>query len=189
MSARINALLQQLSAHFNCAVAPGWGNTAADIAFVADAPGRREIETGEPFSGVSGRFFAELLASIALPRDEIYLTNVVKFRPQGRDPNRQEIAACRELLQAELQAVRPRIVVTLGRIGLNEFLPLMKISQVHGQDFRLQAHGLDFTLFPLYHPAAAMHNGKMRPLLKADFLKLGAWLVQNRPHGKGREAV
>ena len=145
MSARINALLQQLSAHFNCALAPGWGHTAADIVFVADAPGKREIETGEPFSGVSGRFFDELLASIALPRDEIYLTNVVKFRPQGRDPNRQEIAACRGLLQAELQAVRPRIVVTLGRIGLNEFLPLMKISQVHGQDFRLQAHGLDFT--------------------------------------------
>ena len=74
MSAPINALLQQLSAHFNCAVAPGWGNTAADIVFVADAPGTREIETGEPFSVVSGRFFDELLASIALPRDEIYLT-------------------------------------------------------------------------------------------------------------------
>ncbi len=85
--------------------------------------------------------------------------------------------------------MRPRIVVTLGRIGLNEFLPLMKISQVHGQDVRLQTHGLDFTLFPLYHPAAAMHNGKMRPLLKADFLKLGAWLAQNLPHGRGREAV
>ena len=73
--------------------------------------------------------------------------------------------------------------------GIVELEQFLLGERLHGQDFRLQAHGLDFTLFPLYHPAAAMHNGKMRPLLKADFLKLGAWLAQNLPRGKGREAV
>ncbi|MDO5638880.1 MAG: uracil-DNA glycosylase [Neisseria sp.] len=154
-------------------LAPGWGNTGSGLMFIGDAPGARELLTGEPFSGVSGRFFDDLLASINLPRDEIYLTNVVKFRPEKRDPNKQEIAAFRPLLMQELHGIRPKLVVTLGRISLNCFLPLMKISDIHGQDFKIEQNGMSFTLMPLYHPAAAMHNGQMRPMLKNDFLKLG----------------
>ena len=154
-------------------LAPGWGNTESGIVFIGDAPGKRELLTGEPFSGVSGRFLDELLASIHLPRDEIYLTNVVKFRPEKRDPNKQEIAAFWPLLLEELHTIQPKLIVTLGRISLNSFLPLMKISEVHGQDFKMRLDGMAFTLMPLYHPAAAMHNGQMRPMLKNDFLRLG----------------
>ncbi len=154
-------------------LAPGWGNPRSGIIFIGDAPGQRELQTGEPFSGVSGRFFDDLLASIHLSRDEIYLTNAVKFRPNKRDPNKQEIAAFRPLLMQELHDIRPKLVVTLGRISLNCFLPLMKISDIHGQDFKIELEGMMFVLMPLYHPAAAMHNGQMRPMLKTDFLKLG----------------
>lgn len=154
-------------------LAPGWGNPRSGIVFIGDAPGKRELLTGEPFSGVSGRFFDDLLASIDLPRTDIYLTNAVKFRPEKRDPNKQEIAAFRPLLMQELHDIRPKLVVTLGRISLNCFLPLMKISDIHGQDFEMNIDGWHFILMPLYHPAAAMHNGQMRPMLKNDFLKLG----------------
>ncbi|MFC0323235.1 uracil-DNA glycosylase [Gallibacterium melopsittaci] len=150
----------------------GWGNQQAEIMFIGDAPGKDELEKG-PFVGTSGKFFDQMLNSIGLERENIYLTNVVKFRPENRDPNKREITAFTELLQAEIALVKPRIIVPFGRIALSVFLPDLKISEVHGQVFSLTRGDNSFLLLPMYHPAAAMHNGKIRPMLKQDFLTLG----------------
>ncbi|OBW92533.1 uracil-DNA glycosylase [Gallibacterium genomosp. 3] len=150
----------------------GWGNPQAEIMFIGDAPGKDEWERG-PFSGTSGKFFDQMLNSIGLVRENIYLTNVVKFRPEKRDPNQREIAAFADWLQAEIRLVQPKIIVPFGRIALSVFLPDLKISEVHGQLLSLTKKEQSFLLLPMYHPAAAMHNGKIRPMLKQDFLTLG----------------
>lgn len=170
----MDAPKEALTQRFRQPLAWGSGNTKNGIVLIADAPGMNEAETGKAFIGASGKFLDELLVSVNLGREDIYLTNVVKFRPSNRDPNKVEIAAFWPYLLSELQMLQPKVVVTLGRIGLNCFLPEFKISQVHGQPFKMTLEGINFMLLPLYHPAAALHNGHMRPILKEDFLVLGA---------------
>jgi uracil-DNA glycosylase len=152
----------------------GHGNPGADIIFIGEAPGKKEDETGVPFVGAAGKFLDEMLTKAGVKREDIYITNIVKYRPpENRDPSEEEIAACKEWLYAELKMVAPKVIVTLGRYSLNHFLPNVKISEVHGTSFRCDIPGLgEQMFFALYHPAAALYNGGMRETLIKDFLEV-----------------
>lgn len=147
----------------------GTGNPNADIVFVGEAPGKNEDLKGEPFVGAAGKFLNEMLASIGLKREDIYITNIVKYRPpNNRDPLPDEKAAFLPYLQAQLEIIQPAIVVTLGRHSMNCFLPDLQISKVHGQPKRYKGQ----VYLPLFHPAAALYNGGMRQTLIDDFSKI-----------------
>lgn len=152
----------------------GTGNPGAVVVFIGEAPGKNEDLRGEPFVGASGKFLDEMLASVDLKRSDIYITNIVKYRPpNNRDPLPEEKEAFLPFLYAQLAAIAPKVIVTLGRHSTNCFLPGMQISQIHGQPKRLKVrvHGEDLTwvILPLYHPAAALYNGGMRSTLLDDF--------------------
>lgn len=152
----------------------GDGNPDADIVIIGEAPGKKEDELGVPFVGAAGKFLNEMLASIGLERSDIYITNIVKYRPlNNRDPLQHEKDAFMPYLQAQLEVIQPKLVVTLGRHSMNCFLPDLQISKVHGQVHKatLQS-GQESTLLlvlPLYHPAAALYNGGLRKTLLDDF--------------------
>lgn len=149
----------------------GDGNPGAEIVFIGEAPGKNEDLQGKPFVGAAGKFLDEMLDMIDLKRADVYITNIVKYRPpNNRDPFPEEKAAFLPYLQAQLAAIQPKVVVTLGRHSLNCFLPDLSISQVHGQPKRL--HGQVY--LPLFHPAAALYNGQMRQTLIDDFATLPA---------------
>jgi uracil-DNA glycosylase family 4 len=149
----------------------GEGSTSADIVLVGEAPGKQEDLKGQPFVGASGKFLDEMLEMIALKRSDVYITNIVKYRPPAnRDPLPDEKAAFLPYLQAQLAVIQPKVVVTLGRHSLNCFLPDLSISNVHGQPKRLNGQ----VYLPLFHPAAALYNGAMRQTLIDDFAKLPA---------------
>jgi uracil-DNA glycosylase family 4 len=147
----------------------GVGNPDADIVFVGEAPGKNEDLRGEPFVGAAGKFLDEMLAAAHLSRQQVYITNIVKYRPpDNRDPLPQEKDAFLPYLQAQLAVIEPLLVVTLGRHSMNCFLPGLQISQVHGQPKR--KNGLVY--LPLFHPAAALYDSTMRATLMQDFAKL-----------------
>ena len=152
----------------------GSGNPDAEIVFIGEAPGKKEDETGVPFVGAAGKFLDEMLARAGLKREDIYITNIVKYRPpENRDPTPEEISACQNWLHEEISLINPVVIVTLGRYSLNHFIPDVKISEVHGQAFRRNISGLgECIFFALYHPAAALYNGSMRETLIQDFLKV-----------------
>jgi uracil-DNA glycosylase len=153
---------------------PGEGSASAEIFFIGEAPGAKEDEEGYPFVGAAGKFLNEMLASINLKREDIYITNVVKYRPpNNRDPNPEEISSCREWLVEQIKIIQPKVIVTLGRHALAHFLPDKKISETHGQAFRKTFPDLGtLVFFVLYHPAAALYNGSMRATLIQDFQKI-----------------
>lgn len=153
---------------------PGDGNADADILFIGEAPGKNEDLRGIPFVGAAGKFLDEMLASIQLRREDIYITNIVKYRPpENRDPLPEEIRGCAEWLSEQVSLIDPQVIVTLGRHALNHFFPDVKISEVHGRAFRRDIPGLGPRVFyVLYHPAAALYNGSMRDTLKKDFEKI-----------------
>ncbi len=147
------------------------GNPAAEIVFIGEAPGKNEDEQGIPFVGAAGKFFDEMLAMIGLKRQDIYITNIVKYRPPAnRDPYPEEKAAFLPYLEAQLKVIKPKLVITLGRHSLNCFLPQLQISQCHGQPKRFQGQ----VFLPLFHPAAALYNGAMRQTLIDDFTAIPA---------------
>ncbi len=147
----------------------GDGNPNAEIVFIGEAPGKNEDEQGKPFVGAAGKFLNEMLALIGLERQDIYITNIVKYRPpNNRDPLPDEKAEFLPYLEAQLEVIQPKIVVTLGRHSMNCFLPGLSISQVHGQPKRFKGQ----VYLPLFHPAAALYNGAMRQTLIDDFLKI-----------------
>lgn len=151
----------------------GDGNPDAQVVLVGEAPGKKEDQTGLPFVGASGRFLNELLALIGLKRQDIYITNIVKFRPpNNRDPLASEKAAFLPYLLRQIDIIKPKLIVTLGRHSMDCFLPGLKISQVHGQASRKDGR----LYLPLYHPAAALYNGSMRQTLIDDFAKIAAIL-------------
>ena len=152
----------------------GQGSATAKIIFIGEAPGKKEDEQGIPFIGAAGKFLSELLVSIHLKREAVYITNTVKYRPpENRDPSPDEIAACREWLLEEIATINPKLIVTLGRHAMKHFLPEEKISEVHGKVFRKNIDGLgQKKILPLYHPAAALYNGSLRETLKKDFKKI-----------------
>ena len=158
----------------------GEGNPDADIVLIGEAPGKKEDEMGRPFVGASGRFLNEMLAAAGWSRDEVYVTNIVKYRPPGnRDPKPAEKQAFWPYLARQLEIIDPKVVVTLGRHSMEFFLPDAKISQLHGQAVRRQVVWPDgstrqWLIVPLYHPAAALYNGSMRTTLVEDFQQLSS---------------
>lgn len=157
---------------------PGVGNPAAKIVFIGEAPGAQEDKMGEPFVGASGKFLDEMLLSIGLKRSDVFITNIVKFRPpDNRDPKPEEIKACLPSLLKQLEVISPKLVVFLGRHSLNVFFPELKISQAHGEPIKrtVKINGqseLEAVFLPLYHPAAALYNGSMRQTLLEDFARI-----------------
>jgi uracil-DNA glycosylase family 4 len=142
------------------------GNADADIVFIGEAPGKNEDEQGKPFVGAAGKFLNEMLGMIGLKREDIYITNIVKYRPpNNRDPEPSEKAAFLPYLQGQLDIIQPKLIVTLGRHSMDVLLPGLKISQVHGRPKRYKDH----VYLPLFHPAAALYNGGMRQTLIDDF--------------------
>ncbi len=144
----------------------GEGSPDASVMFIGEAPGRNEDETGKPFIGAAGKFLNELLASIGLQRDEVYITSIVKYRPpNNRDPSPEEKAEFWPYLKAQLEVIKPKLIVTLGRHSTNCFLPGLQIGQAHGQPHTWEG----WTILPLYHPAAVLYNRTMQPILFDDF--------------------
>lgn len=151
----------------------GAGSLDAKIVFIGEAPGKNEDEQGMPFVGAAGKFLNEMLALAEMNRDEVYITNIVKYRPpNNRDPLPNEKQAFWPYLIRQLQIIDPVIVVTLGRHSMEYFLPGKSISQIHGQPKRIQFGDKRIVIVPLYHPAAALYNGGMRQLLMDDFVSL-----------------
>ena len=149
----------------------GDGNIDADIVFIGEAPGKNEDEQGLPFVGAAGKFLNEMLSEAGMTRSDVYITNIVKYRPpNNRDPLPEEKKAFWPYLLKQLQIIEPKVVITLGRHSMEYFLPDMKISQIHGQPKRIQFGDHKLTIIPLYHPAAALYNGGMRQTLIDDFL-------------------
>ena len=145
---------------------PGSGSITAKLMFIGEGPGKNEDEQGVPFCGASGNFLSELLASIGLSREQIYITNIVKCRPpNNRDPLPDEIASCAPYLEQQIELIQPRVIATLGRYAMNHFLPNLKISDAHGRAYRRQGQ----IFIPLYHPAVALYRGSMRDELMTDF--------------------
>jgi len=149
----------------------GDGNPGAEIVFIGEAPGKNEDEQGKPFVGAAGKFLNEMLEMIGLKRADVYITNIVKYRPpNNRDPYPEEKEAFLPFLRKQLEVIQPLVVITLGRHSLNCFLPELSISQVHGQPKRKGGQ----VYLPLFHPAAALYNGAMRQTLIDDFAKIPA---------------
>ena len=156
---------------------PGEGPPDAEILFVGEGPGFYEDQQSRPFVGPSGKFLEELLASIGLRRDQVFITNVVKCRPpNNRDPLPGEIEACRKYLERQIELIKPKVIVSLGRYSLAWFSPRDTISKTHGQP--KVKDGIYF--IPMYHPAAALHAGSMRKVIEEDFKKIPAVLERAR---------
>ena len=156
----------------------GEGNHEARIMFVGEAPGENEAKTGRPFCGRAGKVLENLLASVGIDRQDVYVTNILKDRPPGnRDPLPDEIAAYAPFLDRQIKIIQPKIVATLGRFSMTYIMThygldfeLDTISKIHGQVF--EAEGFKF--IPLYHPAAAIYNQQLMGTLKEDFKKLAS---------------
>ena len=151
-----------------CAV-PGEGNIDTPIAFVGEAPGATEDATGRPFVGRAGKLLESLLKEIGMERSDVWIGNIIKHRPpENRDPLPDEIAACEPYLTEQLKAIKPKLVVTLGRFSMNYFFPDGKITRDHGR--MIQIGG--YRVYPVYHPAAALRNSSMAATLREDFLRI-----------------
>lgn len=156
---------------------PGEGPADSSLLFIGEGPGFHENEQGRPFVGAAGKFLEELLASINLSREQVFICNVVKCRPPGnRDPQPDEIEACRSYLERQIAAIQPKVVVTLGRFSMARYFGSSRISSVHGQ-----AKTVDGRLVvAMYHPAAALHQPGLRKSIEDDFRKLPALIEQAR---------
>ena len=152
----------------------GDGSATAKVVFIGEAPGKKEDQTGVPFMGAAGKFLGEMLNSIKMKREDIYITNIVKYRPpNNRDPLPEEKDACKTWLHEELNTIAPLLIVFLGRHSMNHFFPELKISEAHGTLIKQSIPGIHTTCFlPLYHPAAALYNGGLRQELLKDFKKI-----------------
>ncbi len=156
---------------------PGEGNFSADIVFLGEGPGKDEDLQGRPFVGAAGKFLTQMIKSIGLKREDVFITNIVKCRPpNNRDPEDDEVSVCTELyLWRQLELVNPILIATLGRHSMHRFLPKnFKISQIHGIPKKVtnKKTGKTFNILPLYHPAAALYNGALRETLENDFKKI-----------------
>lgn len=183
----LRALHERWAADNTCALKsvatqPVFGDGSADakIVFVGEAPGKSEDEQGVPFVGAAGKFLAEMLASIGLRREDVYITNIVKYRPPGnRDPEPAEKEACAPWLYEELNLIQPALIVFLGRHSMNDFFPDLRISAAHGTLVHKKFGHIRTEYFlPLYHPAAALYSGNLRGTLKEDFALIPKILKQ-----------
>lgn len=152
---------------------PGAGPQNTDIMFIGEGPGFHENEQGLPFVGAAGEFLDDLLAGVGMKRKQVFITNVVKCRPPGnRDPLAEELAACDGYLERQIQAINPKVIVTLGRFSMKKFLPHATVNSAHGQGVRVKGR----LVVPFYHPTAALNEPSLRPAVEADFAKLPEWL-------------
>jgi len=143
---------------------------SSGIVFIGEAPGRNEDKEGKPFVGSAGKLLDEMLNEIGLIREDVYVSNVVKYRPpNNREPSEKEKDSCRVWLNAELLFIKPKVIVTLGSHSLNRFVKGAKISAVHGTAF---SHPSNIPIFAMYHPAAALYNPGLRDTIKKDFKRL-----------------
>lgn len=157
----------------------GDGRADADIVFIGEAPGKNEDLQGKPFVGAAGTFLDEMLAAAQLRRQDIYITNIVKYRPpNNRDPLPEEKRAFWPYLMRQLQIIRPKVVITLGRHSGMAFIPDLAISRDHGNPRWAQFNELKFLVIPLYHPAAALYNGALRQTLIDDFVRAAQLAVK-----------
>jgi uracil-DNA glycosylase len=167
--------LCQLSGWRKLAV-PGEGPANAEIMLIGEGPGFHENEQGRPFVGAAGKFLDELLAKCNLKRSEVYITNVVKCRPpNNRDPLPEELGACKAYLERQIEAINPKVILTLGRFSMAHFLPNARISSIHGQASRVNGR----LVVAMYHPAAALHQASLKPVVEQDFARLPEILAKS----------
>ncbi len=156
-------------AKFRTKVVPGEGAEDADIMFIGEAPGWHEDQQGRPFVGPAGQFLDKLLASINLNRQQVYIANVIKCRPtDNRDPLPTEIQNCRPWLDEQIEIIKPKMIVTLGRYSMARYFPGKSISKIHGTAQKRD----DIIYYAMYHPAAALHQQSLRQAIEADMLKI-----------------
>lgn len=156
----------------------GAGNPDAEIVFVGEAPGKNEDEKGLPFVGAAGKVLDQLLASIDLKREDIFITSVLHYRPpKNRQPKPAEIAAFSKYLDEIIKIIDPKIIATLGNFSLHKFLPRAKISEVHGKVEKINWHGKEIIVIPLYHPAAVLYRRDLLKTLERDFEIIGETLA------------
>ena len=180
MDLTLNLLREKLKEWKGCALHKtanpvlGEGNPHASVMFIGEAPGQKEDELGRPFVGAAGQFLDELLGTIGIERKDVYISNVVKYRPPGnRDPTPEEKEQCMPWLMLEIALIKPKGLVPLGRHALGHFFAKLSITETHGKPQKLT----DATwAFPIYHPAAALHNGNLRQSLFDDFKALKVFL-------------
>ena len=164
-------------AKYRTKVVPGEGAEDADLLFIGEAPGWHEDQQGRPFVGPAGQFLDQLLASIGLRREEVYIANVIKCRPpQNRDPLPAEIQSCRKWLDRQIEIIQPQMIITLGRYSLARYFPNESISKIHGKPRK--SEGVIY--YPMYHPAAALHQGSLRRTIEADMLRIPQILAQGK---------
>ena len=150
----------------------GDGNPDADIVLIGEAPGKNEDLQGKPFVGAAGKFLDAMLDAAGMNRADVYITNIVKYRPpNNRDPLPEEKTAFWPYLLRQIEIIQPKAIVTLGRHSGGYFIPDLHISNDHGKPRRVTYHDREFVVIPLYHPAAALYNGGMRQTLIDDFLR------------------
>ena len=159
--------------HSRVKAVPGEGPENASIMFIGEGPGFHENQQGKPFVGQAGKFLDELLANAGVKREEVFITNVVKCRPPGnRDPQPEELEACRKYLDRQIELINPKIIVTLGRFSMAKFFGAVKISQIHGKSKKIDNR----LIVAMYHPAAALHQPALKSTLLEDFSKLKIYL-------------
>ena len=157
-------------------VVPGEGAENAELFFIGEAPGWHEDQQGRPFVGPAGQFLEQLLASIGLKREQVYIANVIKCRPpQNRDPLLPEVETCRKWLDRQIELIHPKMIITLGRYSLSRYFPNDSIGKVHGKARKID----NIILYPMYHPAAALHQGSLRRTIEADMLRIPELLAQS----------
>lgn len=162
-------------AKYRTRVVPGEGAENAEIIFIGEAPGWHEDQQGRPFVGPAGLYLDQLLASIGLKREQVYIANVIKCRPLGnRDPLPTEIRNCRKWLERQIELIHPKMIVTLGRYSMAMFFPGKSISKIHGT---AQKQG-NIIYYAMYHPAAALHQQSLHQAIEADMLKIPSLLAQ-----------
>ncbi len=148
---------------------PGEGNLNAKVLFIGEGPGFHEDQQGRPFIGPAGQFLDELLGSIQLKRSDVFITNVVKCRPpSNRDPLPEEIEACNNYLDRQIAALKPLVVVTLGRYSMAKFFGNEKISSIHGRARKKDG----YICIAMYHPAAGLHQASLKDVIREDFKKI-----------------
>lgn len=167
----------------------GEGNPDADIYFLGEAPGYFEDKQGRPFVGLAGKLLDQLIESIGYKRADVYISNVVRFRPPGnRDPEPDEIAAFAPYVDEEIRIIDPKIIVTLGRFSMGKFLPDARISGVHGKVFNVDFKDRKTMVIPMYHPAAALRSTQVMDAIKEDFQKIRD-LLEGRDGLEGVEGL
>lgn len=165
---------------------PGEGNPRAEIMLIGEGPGFYEDRQARPFVGASGKFLDELLGSIGYKRQDVFIANVIKCRPPGnRDPEPEELKACQPYLDRQIELVDPKVIVTLGRYSMYRYFPGASISKIHGQPKRVDNR----LIVPMFHPAAALHQPKWRPLIIEDFKKLPQFIAEAASFSQQQETL